>query len=81
MANELFVTLHSSDNAYLKYPCRGWLELFELGANGGVIIGVFRQIMTDTETTPLKMAKNHCPVEVKDPKFTYDPTDTVFRIN
>ena len=44
MANELFVTLEASDNEYLSYPCRGWLELFEIGADGSIIIGVFRQL-------------------------------------
>ena len=78
MANELFVTLTESDNTYLKYPCRGWLELFELGNDGSIICGVFRGIRDEDESC---MALNMAPVEVRNPKFTYSYADTKYRIN
>ena len=52
MANELYVTLESSDNDYLKYPCQGWLELFEIGRNGSIIKGVFRSDPYPGDKTP-----------------------------
>lgn len=77
MANELFVTLVTSDNEYLKYPCRGWLELFELGTNGSVIVGVFRGLKTEEG----HMGTSEAPVEVRNPMFVYDYKDTKFRKN
>lgn len=63
MANELFVTLKKGDNKYLNYPCKGWLELFELGVDGSVISGVWRGVQADGSTA--------CPVEVRDFEFEY----------
>lgn len=77
MANELFVTLTSSDNKYLTYPCRGWLELFELGNDGSVIIGVFRQLKSEEN----HLAIGGAPVEVRNPMFTYDHKDCKCRKN
>lgn len=63
MPNKLRVTLESSDNPYLPYPCNGMLELFELGTDGSVIIGVFRRDAVSELTA--------CPVVVRKPVFIY----------
>ena len=68
MSNRLMVTLQSSDNPYLKYPCVGEIELFELGSDGSIITGVFRGQAVDT---PKKL---RCPVVVKNPVFVYPAT-------
>lgn len=70
MANELFVTLETSDNQHLPYPCKGWLELFEVGSNGNIIVGIFRRLKDDTVNG--RFTENLCPVEVRHAKFTYD---------
>ena len=70
---ELFVTLTSSDNRYLSYPCKGWLELFELGSDGSVIIGVWRGRKEDGSVA--------APVEVRDVAFQYAAGETAFRPN
>ena len=75
MANELFVTLTESDNTYLKYPCRGWLELFEIGTDGSIIIGVFRQLKEGEGVA----CNASCPVEVRNVKFTFNSADVHFR--
>lgn len=77
MANELFVTLEASDNEYLSYPCKGWLELFELGTDGSIIVGVFRQLKDDTINGYI--AENLCPVEVRKVKFTHNPNEVYCR--
>lgn len=64
MTKELFVTLENSDNQYLDYPCTGKLELFETGADGSLILGVFRRLRVDKKGFD-------CPVEVRNCKFTY----------
>lgn len=63
MANELFVTLKKSDNRHLIYPCKGWLQLFELGVDGSVISGVWRGLQADGSAA--------CPVEVRRVEFEY----------
>jgi hypothetical protein len=77
MANELFVTLEASDNEYLSYPCRGWLELFEIGADGSIIIGVFRQLKDASDVS----CGVGAPVEVRKIKFSFDYGDTSYRTN
>jgi len=76
MSNELYVTLVSSDNEYLKHPCRGWLELFEIGANGSIIKGVFRQ---DPDPVSNEIHYSNAPVRVGDIVFTYDHSQVKFR--
>lgn len=68
MPNRLMVTLQSSDNPYLKYPCVGEIELFELGNDGSIITGVFRRQDSDTPHCL------RCPVVVKNPVFVYPAT-------
>lgn len=63
MPKELFVTLTKSDNQYIEYPSQGWLELFELGVDGSVIVGVWRGLM------PTGCAS--APVEVRNVEFQY----------
>ena len=76
MTNELYVTLESSENSFLQYPCVGWLELFEIGRNGSIIKGVFRR-------DPLPESKepgfSNCPVVVDHPIFKYDHNNVKFR--
>lgn len=66
MPNKLRVTLESSDNQYLPYPCNGMLELFELGTDGSVITAVFRR-EGPSEYTGYPFA----PVVVRKPVFIY----------
>ena len=77
MANELFVTLEASDNEYLSYPCRGWLELFEIGADGSIIVGVFRQLK-DTGDVCCNVG---APIEVRKIRFSFDYGDTCYKTN
>lgn len=63
MPNDLAVRLYASDNKHLRYPCEGLLELFELGTNGSVIVGVWRGFKDGKP--------NGGPVEVKNPIFLY----------
>ena len=63
MPRELFVTLKASDNKTLAYPCKGWLELFELGVDGSVTCGVWRGMQPDGSAT--------CPVEDRSVEFDY----------
>lgn len=63
MPRELFVTLKKADNKHLRYPCKGWLELFELGSSGSVICGVWRGLQADGSAA--------CPVEVRGVEFEY----------
>jgi hypothetical protein len=63
MLNELYVQLTHSSNPHLMYPCRGWLELSELGVTGSVIVGVFRRATADN--------RMEAPVEVRRPVFTH----------
>lgn len=71
MPNRLMVTLQSSDNTYLKYPCSGELELFEIGVHGRIINAVFRGKVEGSEN------KLHCPVVVKNPVFVYPAITTL----
>lgn len=66
MANKLRVTLTYSENQYLSYPCTGLLELFELGSDGSVIVGVFQRDGESRET-----GYRHAPVRVSRPVFNY----------
>ena len=61
----LAVTLTGSDNEYLKYPSEALLELFELGTNGTVIVGVFRMFVDGKQSGG--------PVLVRKPHFEYQP--------
>ena len=61
----LLVTLLRSNNEYLKYPCRGLLELFEIGTHGGILSGVFR--------CEKPSGGFGAPVEVREPIFSYCP--------
>lgn len=63
MPKNLFVTLKKSDNKYLTYPCKGWLELAEIGSNGSLICGVWRGLKADGSAD--------CPVEVRNVEFEY----------
>lgn len=63
MHKELFVTLTKSDNTFLAYPCQGWLELFETGTNGSLMVGVFRRLRTD--------GSHDAPVTVRNCEFAY----------
>ena len=63
MPKELFVLLKKSDNKHLVYPCKGWLELFELGVDGSVIVGVWRGLQADGSAG--------CAVEVRLVEFEY----------
>ena len=76
MTNELYVTLESSDNGYLEYPCQGWLELFEIGRNGSIIKGVFRGDPCPDDKTP---CFSNAPVVTDNPVFKYDFSNTKFR--
>jgi hypothetical protein len=71
MPNELFVTLNKSSNEYLKYPCQGWLELFEVGVDGSVITGVWRGCNLDGSVA--------APVEVRDIEFLYVGVNPKFK--
>lgn len=64
MPNQLAVTLLSSDNEYLKYPCTGMLEMCELSLIGSVSVGVFRQFVDGKQSGT--------PVRVGSPNFVYD---------
>jgi hypothetical protein len=63
MPKELFVTLTKSDNQYLVHPCEGWLELFETGVSGSLIVGVWRGLLPD--------GRAGAPVEVRNVEFLY----------
>ena len=76
MANELYVSLESGDNEFLTYPCFGWLELFEIGANGSIIKGVFRGDPNPEDKTPCFA---RAPVVVDRPVFKYDHNVAKFR--
>lgn len=71
MANEIFVTLTDSENSFLSYPCRGWLELFEIGTNGSIINGVFRQMKEDGTCNGA--------VRVRNVIFTFNYRDVHFK--
>jgi hypothetical protein len=71
MANEIFVTLTDSENTFLSYPCRGWLELFEIGSNGSIINGVFRQMKEDGTSSGA--------VHVRNVMFSFNYRDVHFR--
>lgn len=76
MTNELYVTLESADNSYLPFPCKGWLELFEIGSDGSIIKGVFRQDPAPEDRTP---CFSRAPVQADKPIFSYDWRQTKFR--
>lgn len=71
--NQLQVTLLSSDNTYLTYPCKGMLELFEIGMSGTIITGIFRGFKDEEKGHNWfdKSKGLNCPVVVKNPTFTY----------
>lgn len=77
MANELYVTLTASDNEYIKYPCKGWLELFEIGQNGSIIKGVFRGDPNPNDKTP---CFSLAAVLVGNPAFVFDNRNVKLRI-
>lgn len=64
-APRLNVTLHGTTNPYLTLPCRGEIELFELGVDGRLISAVFRAQQPDGSLG--------APVQVAQPVFTYAP--------
>ena len=63
MQKEIFVTLKKGDNKVLTYPCLGWLELFEMGTDGSVTVGVWRGLQPNGSAA--------CPVEVRGIEFEY----------
>ena len=70
---ELFVTLKNSRNHGIKYPAKGWLELFEIGTDGSIIKGVFRALKEDGSAD--------APVVTDKPEFEYTPSETRYRKN
>lgn len=46
------VTLLASDNQYLRYPCEGLLDIWELGTDGSVITKVFHRKEPDGRYGP-----------------------------
>ena len=70
---ELFVTLKMSRNCGLQYPLKGWLELFEIGTDGSIIKGVFRNLNDDGTAG--------APVVTDKPLFEYIPSETRYRPN
>jgi hypothetical protein len=62
--NEIFVTLTNSSNKFLTYPCNGKLELFEIGINGRITLGVWRGVKDDGSLVG-------GPVEVRNCEFIY----------
>lgn len=56
------ITLYSSNNEFINYPQRGVLETVEIGTDGSVIQGAFRQLKSDGSLT--------CLVSVIHPIFT-----------
>lgn len=70
---ELFVTLKSSDNDLIKYPCRGWIELFEISIDGSLIKSVFRILKSDGSSS--------APVVIDNPVFEFNNKDALYRQN
>jgi hypothetical protein len=46
------VNLTSSDNDYIKYPCKGVLDIIEQGMDLSIIVAVFHQMKDDGSLGP-----------------------------
>jgi hypothetical protein len=73
MPNSLFVTLIKSDNKFITYPAKGWIELFEIGVDGSVSVGVWRGLLQNGTIS--------APVEIRDVEFHYSTMTLHGRIN
>lgn len=60
---ELYVELLGSSNKFVPTPCFGKLELFEIGTDGSIIIGVWRMKLSNGTFA--------APVEVRNVEFNY----------
>lgn len=68
----MYVTLTSSGNEYLTYPCEGYLQVLEYGLHGGIIHASFRVKLAVKPADGLAQCFS-APVQVERPVFTYDP--------
>jgi hypothetical protein len=79
MANLLYVTLLSSENTYLTYPCEGLLQILEYGTDGSIIAAGFRVKRDISEYNGKFNSLYSAQVQVSKPTFQYEPGKSSFR--